>query len=57
MANYKIETYEIKSLSKDYILGNYRQKYDHISTAESIYNNFIKFIPRGNHIGRYEPLK
>jgi hypothetical protein len=66
MENYKIETNEIKYLSKDYGIGmrtlgynlnNYREKYNHTSTAESRYNNFIKYLPRGSHIGKYGPLK
>lgn len=66
MENYKLETKEVKYLSKDYgikmmslgyNLNNYREKYNHISTAESMYNNLMKFIPRGSHLGNYKPLK
>lgn len=66
MENYKLVTNEIKYLPKyslagmrssGYDLNNYRAKYNHISRAESMYNNFIKFIPRGSHLGKYRPLK
>jgi hypothetical protein len=66
MENYRLEINNVKYLSKDsgigmrnsgYNLNNYRQEYTHISTAESIYNNFMKFMPRGSHIGKYAPLK
>jgi hypothetical protein len=37
-----------------YNLGEYREKYNHISTAQNMYNNFVKYLPRGSHIGKYE---
>jgi hypothetical protein len=43
-------------ISKEYSLGEYRQKYVGNGFGDSIYNNFMKFIPRVNH-GKYEPLK
>jgi hypothetical protein len=44
-------------MNSNYNLGEYRQKYLHTSTAESMYNNFVKYLQRGSHIGKYEPPK
>jgi hypothetical protein len=41
----------------NYNLGEYRQKYIGNSSAENMYNNLMKFLPRGGHIGKYEALK
>jgi len=63
MENYKsgidLSKYTSKEnlMSASYNLGEYRQKYSHTSTAESRYNNFMRLIPTGSHIGKYEPLK
>ena len=40
-------------VSIDYNFGEYRQKYIGNTSAESLYNSLINFLPKGNHIGNY----
>jgi hypothetical protein len=54
----KMENYKLGIKFKDsYNLGEYKQKYLNISTAQTNYNIFMRNVSQGSHIGKYEPLK
>jgi hypothetical protein len=55
--NYIPRNYGKESFNSNYSLGEYRQKYLNISTAQGSYNDFMRNLPRGSHIGKYQPLK
>ncbi|MEK6833836.1 MAG: hypothetical protein AABY32_07370 [Nanoarchaeota archaeon] len=56
MENYKSGTSDINYLSKNYV--NSMSNMGSVNTsAENAYNNLIKYLPKGNHIGNYGPSK
>jgi hypothetical protein len=55
--NYISRNYGKGSFNSNYSLGEYRQKYLNTPASVNIYNDFMRNLPRGSHIGKYEPLK
>ena len=56
MENYKSGMSDINYLSKNYV--NSMSNMGSVNaSAENVYNNLIKYLPRGSHIGNYNNSK
>ncbi|MGY4884522.1 MAG: hypothetical protein ACP5NZ_03000 [Nanobdellota archaeon] len=51
--DYKNSNYEVRKMSSEYNLSNYRNMYNHISSGEKSYMNCIKYVPNTTRTGNY----
>ena len=51
--NYK---YEVRMMSNNYNLNNYRGMYSNLSSGERNYINSVKYAPKTGNPGNYLPL-